>query len=190
MNDDEQHTSRRLRRDEGRRARPRSSRASSPSSRDAAGVSPRSSTTSMTSTSTCRARTRTASHRRARWSRWSPRHDEFAATRVVERERTLDEIAALAGDVDILIAEGFKPHRVPRIEVSRRERSEELVCRADELIALVTDHATLPGVPTFALDDAAADRRLHRAHVSHRRRAGLRWPETHMGGASTTCASA
>ena len=78
----------------------------------------------------------------------------FAATRVVDRELTLDEIAALAGDVDILIAEGYKTAPVPRIEVSRRERSEDLVCHADDLVALVTDHATLPGVPTFGLDDA------------------------------------
>lgn len=81
--------------------------------------------------------------------------DKFAVIRKVERERTLDEIAAEAGDVDILIAEGFKRSATVRIEVSRAERSDSLVCAAEEIIALVTDHASLPGVPTFGLDDAA-----------------------------------
>ena len=78
----------------------------------------------------------------------------FAAIRHVEQELTLDEIAAVAADADILIAEGFKAQATHRIEVSRRERSETLVCAADEIVALVTDHASLPGVPAFSLDDA------------------------------------
>lgn len=81
--------------------------------------------------------------------------DKFAAISTVERELTLDEIAERAGDVDILVAEGFKRTATVRIEVSRRERSEGLVCTADEIIALVTDHASLPGVPTFDLNDAS-----------------------------------
>ncbi len=81
--------------------------------------------------------------------------DKFAAIRTVERELTLNEIAAQAGDVDILIAEGYKRTAPVRIEVSRAERSTELISTAEEVLALVTDHATLPGVPTFDLDDAS-----------------------------------
>jgi len=80
---------------------------------------------------------------------------KFAVIRRVERERTLAEIAAEAGDVDLLIAEGFKHVAPVRIEVSRRECPEGLISTADEVIALVTDHASLPGVPGFGLDDAA-----------------------------------
>lgn len=79
--------------------------------------------------------------------------DKFAVIRAVERELSLEEIAAEAGDVDILIAEGFKRTATVRIEVSRRERSEGLVSLPGEIIALVTDHAAVPGVPTFDLDD-------------------------------------
>lgn len=80
---------------------------------------------------------------------------KFAVIRRVERERTLDEIAAEAGDVDLLIAEGFKHAAPVRIEVSRRECPEGLISAAGEVIALVTDHASLPGIPSFGLDDAA-----------------------------------
>ena len=80
--------------------------------------------------------------------------DKFAVIRKVDRELTLDEIAAAAGDVDILIAEGFKRTARERIEVSRRERSEGLISTTEELVALVTDHASLPGVPVFGMDDA------------------------------------
>jgi len=79
--------------------------------------------------------------------------DKFAVIRKVDRERTIEEIAAEAGDVDVLVAEGFKRSSGNRIEVSRAARSTELISTADEVIALVTDHASLPGVPTFGLDD-------------------------------------
>lgn len=80
--------------------------------------------------------------------------DKFAVIRKVERELTLDDIARQAGDVDILIAEGFKRSATVRIEVSRLERSDTFVSKPDEVIAVVTDHASLPGVPTFGLEDA------------------------------------
>lgn len=80
--------------------------------------------------------------------------DKFAVIRNVERELTLDEIADEARDVDILIAEGFKRTSRVRIEVSRSERSTGLISTAEELLGLVTDHASLPGVPTFDLEDA------------------------------------
>ncbi len=81
--------------------------------------------------------------------------NKFALMRKVEHELTLDEIAQQAGDVDILIAEGFKRVAPLRIEVSRKDRSTELINGPGDVIALVTDHATLPGVPSFGLEDAA-----------------------------------
>ncbi len=82
---------------------------------------------------------------------------QFAVVRKVPRERTLDEIAAEAVDVDILVTEGFKRAGSVRIEVSRDERSTELISSADELFALVTDgERDVGGVPVFGLDDATA----------------------------------
>lgn len=82
---------------------------------------------------------------------------QFVVVRAVERERTLEELAEAAGDVDILLTEGFKRAGSVRIEVSRRARSDELVSLPDELFALVTDNAEVApaGVPVFALDDHA-----------------------------------
>lgn len=81
--------------------------------------------------------------------------DKFAVIRKVERERTLEEMAEEAGDVDILVAEGFKRASKVRIEISRRERSTELISEPGEAIAVVSDYgATLPDVPSFTLEDA------------------------------------
>ena len=82
---------------------------------------------------------------------------QFARVETVERERTLDEIIEAAGDVDIVITEGFKRAGTVRIEVSRLGRSDELISVPDELFALVTDNAELrpTGVPVFDLNDIA-----------------------------------
>ncbi|MBN2822002.1 MAG: molybdopterin-guanine dinucleotide biosynthesis protein B [Coriobacteriia bacterium] len=80
---------------------------------------------------------------------------QFAVVSKVERERTLEEIVAAAGDVDILITEGFKRSGSVRIEVSRRARSDELVSAPAELTALITDNNDLQpeGVSRFELND-------------------------------------
>lgn len=73
----------------------------------------------------------------------------------VAAERSLLEIAGRIGEtVDILITEGFKEEAAPKIEVSRKARSSELVSSADELLAIVSDQ-DFPGyaVPRFGLDD-------------------------------------
>ena len=56
--------------------------------------------------------------------------------------------------VDLVITEGFKKQDAPKIEVSRRARSSELVSTPDELIGITSDQ-TFPDypVPQFALDD-------------------------------------
>lgn len=82
---------------------------------------------------------------------------QFVTTRRVERELSLDEIAAEAERVgcDVLLTEGFKRVARVRIEVVRRARSRELISEPSELVALVTDDDGIeaPGVPRFALDD-------------------------------------
>jgi len=82
---------------------------------------------------------------------------QFALMRDVEHEYTLEELAQLAADAgaDILLTEGFKRVARVRIEISRAERSAELISSPDELVALVTDvEHDVAGVPVFALDDA------------------------------------
>jgi molybdopterin-guanine dinucleotide biosynthesis protein B len=86
--------------------------------------------------------------------------EKFALIHTVERELTIDEIARIAADTgcDLLITEGFKREGRNRIEISRTQRSDALVCDPSELLAVVTDNDSLfcGGVPRFGLEDAVA----------------------------------
>lgn len=81
---------------------------------------------------------------------------KLGMVRAMDHEASLAELVELAGDVDILLTEGFRRAGEVRIEVSRRARSTELVCEPSELFALVTDNEDLEvgDVPVFSLDDA------------------------------------
>ena len=76
-----------------------------------------------------------------------------ASIRRITQEITLEELAAAMTDVDIVVTEGYKRGSAPKIEVSRRERSEELICQQDELMAIASDHPFEGAVPQFDLDD-------------------------------------
>jgi molybdopterin-guanine dinucleotide biosynthesis protein B len=66
----------------------------------------------------------------------------------------LDDLAPFFSDMDILIAEGFKRDRAPKIEVFRKARHAQPACLADDmLMAMVSDTALDVSVPCFALDD-------------------------------------
>ena len=81
--------------------------------------------------------------------------NRLALIKRLDEEMALDEIAALLPDVDIILTEGYKRGDKPKIEVSRRERSSELLCTEEELVAIVTDHPFDLNVPQFDLDDTA-----------------------------------
>jgi len=78
---------------------------------------------------------------------------KMALIKRLEREMTLDEIALLVPEVDIILTEGYRRGKAPKIEVSRRARSNELLCSADELIAIAADQPFDLDVPQFDLDD-------------------------------------
>jgi molybdopterin-guanine dinucleotide biosynthesis adapter protein len=78
---------------------------------------------------------------------------EMARFERVPRELTLNEIAAQISDVDLILTEGFKREAAPKIEVSRAELGTDLVGRADELIAVVSDHPIALDLPRFDLGD-------------------------------------
>ncbi len=80
---------------------------------------------------------------------------KVAVIRKVEEEMSIDQVAALVGDVDIVLAEGYKRSAKPKIEINRMAHSRELLCGPEELIALVSDAEWDIGVPVFDLDDAS-----------------------------------
>lgn len=79
---------------------------------------------------------------------------KLAHIRRLERALSLDEIAASITGVDIILTEGFKRSDKPKIEVSRRERGNALICQPQELMAIATDQPFDLDVPQFGLDDA------------------------------------
>jgi molybdopterin-guanine dinucleotide biosynthesis protein B len=71
-------------------------------------------------------------------------------------------IARHLGGVDLVLAEGFKHGNHPKIEVCRAAHnartasgSPQLLCRPEELLAVVSDRPVEVDVPQFGLEDAA-----------------------------------
>jgi len=81
--------------------------------------------------------------------------DKIASVRRLDRELTLDEIAAQVSGVDIILTEGYKREARCRLEVSRRAHAAELISRPDELFAVAADYPIEWGVPVYDLDDVA-----------------------------------
>ena len=80
---------------------------------------------------------------------------KMALIRRLDEEMALDELVRLMGDVEIVLTEGYKRGDKPKIEVTRQERGTGLLCRAEELVGVMTDYPVETPVPLFALDDAA-----------------------------------
>ncbi len=83
----------------------------------------------------------------------SPRR--VASIRRIEREQSLEELASQMTNVDIILAEGYKHGNAPKIEVSRQARSQTLICRPDELLAIAADQRFdfEADVPQYNLND-------------------------------------
>ena len=78
----------------------------------------------------------------------------------------LDELIRYFDDVDLLITEGFKRERTPKIEVLRSDLSDQLLCRDDPtLIAVVTDLPLALRVPVLPLDRPETVANFIRAHI-------------------------
>jgi molybdopterin-guanine dinucleotide biosynthesis protein len=81
--------------------------------------------------------------------------DKYVWVAGTEDERPLGELVRqIREPVDLVITEGFKRQDAPKIEVSRRARSTELVSAPDELLGIASDQQfpTYP-TPQFSLDD-------------------------------------
>jgi molybdopterin-guanine dinucleotide biosynthesis protein B len=78
-----------------------------------------------------------------------------ALIRDVEKDLTLGEIREkLIQDVDLILSEGYKRDVQPKIEIFRKEKHKELLCRKkDNLIAIASNRKFRVGVPCFSLDD-------------------------------------
>jgi len=78
-------------------------------------------------------------------------------------------IARYCTGYDLVLTEGYKRGDFPKIEVHRAERSGELLCDFDEMLALVTDARDTRSQRRLTGADSSG-RRMHRAHEHPRGR--------------------
>ncbi len=89
--------------------------------------------------------------------------DKLALIKNVAHDLSIDEVLPIIGpEFDLILVEGFKKSRLPKIEVHRKELGDDLLCSPGELSAIVTDGSldTLMAdscrPPTFRWGDTVA----------------------------------
>ena len=74
-----------------------------------------------------------------------------------EREPSLEELVARMSPCDLLLIEGFKHHRQPKLEVYRRENGKPRLHLDDpSIVAIAADSPFDTPLPQFGLDDYAS----------------------------------
>ncbi len=81
---------------------------------------------------------------------------QVAVVKDVDHDAEIDELVArYIDDVDIVLTEGYKQSKKPKIEVFRKAAYADLLCSdGDNLIAIATDSRHNLDVPQFDLNDA------------------------------------
>ena len=80
---------------------------------------------------------------------------KIALIRKVDHDHNLTELYRFIGpDFDIILAEGFKHDKAPKIEVHRKKFGPDLLCTKEELLALATDEKLDMDVPQYNFEDA------------------------------------
>ncbi|MCG8684968.1 MAG: molybdopterin-guanine dinucleotide biosynthesis protein B [Desulfobacterales bacterium] len=83
--------------------------------------------------------------------------DQTVALVKDDQRPDIDKMRAFLSDNDLILAEGFKHHDLPKIEIFRNDSPhDDPVCLDNpDLIAFVTDSRHRPDVPVFGLEDVA-----------------------------------
>ncbi len=72
----------------------------------------------------------------------------------VEHDFSPEELSHfIVWDYDLILTEGFKRSKYPKIEVHRQEQGRDLVSPREELLAVVTDEPLEIDVPQFSRDE-------------------------------------
>lgn len=74
---------------------------------------------------------------------------KIASIREVEERTRLDDIIEKIKDVDIIITEGYGFENKPKLEVIRKELSQKLDSKEEELFAIVADFELDTRIPQF-----------------------------------------
>lgn len=79
-----------------------------------------------------------------------------------------EKLAKQFQDVDLVLVEGAKNSKLPKIEIVRRECSEQMVCDRETVIAVATDSFLEFGAEKIGIGDYEEAVRLILAHVRER----------------------
>lgn len=83
--------------------------------------------------------------------------DRLALIRRLDRDLDVEDIIPMLGlEFDLILVEGFRRSRMPKIEVHRKELGDDLACKPEELSAVVSDGTVNASLAQFARDDTVA----------------------------------
>jgi molybdopterin molybdotransferase len=83
--------------------------------------------------------------------------DKLAVIKSLDHDLGIEEIMPMVSpEFNLILVEGFKKSKVPKIEVHRKELGGELLCSPEELSAVVTDGRLDTRIPQLPWGDAAA----------------------------------
>ena len=72
----------------------------------------------------------------------------------VDHDHNPDELKKFFSNVSVILTEGYKKQRRPKVEIFRSEIHDEPLCRSDDnIVAIMSDIPVELKVPRFALDD-------------------------------------
>ena len=83
--------------------------------------------------------------------------DKLAFIKNVDDDSSIEYILHTIGsDFDIVLVEGFRKGKAPKIEVHRKELGQDLLCPFEELSVIVTDEPLDIDIPQIPLNDTVA----------------------------------
>jgi len=83
--------------------------------------------------------------------------DKLVLVKSTDHDSRIEEILhIIGGEFDLVLVEGFKRGKAPKIEVHRRELGEDLACPPEILSAIATDERLDIDVPQLSLNDTQA----------------------------------
>ena len=80
--------------------------------------------------------------------------DKLAFIKNLDHDLDIEEIMSIVGpEFDLVLAEGFRKSKIPKIEVHRKELGYDLLCSPEELSAVVTDESLDIGITQLSWGD-------------------------------------
>jgi molybdopterin molybdotransferase len=83
--------------------------------------------------------------------------DKLAFFKNLNHDLDIEEIVSIVGpEFDLILVEGFKKSKIPKVEVHRKELGDDLLCSPEELSAIVTDEPLDTDIAQLPWGDAVA----------------------------------